>query len=127
MWQYEIATGRLYDDSGEVVATGYSGSGDYKNDANAQSMRNLGPIPEGLYLIGLPRNTVTHGPFVLPLEPNSENLMWGRSGFLIHGDSVVDPGSASEGCIIMPRAVREQIANSQDHDLKVVDLIGETT
>jgi len=64
-------------------------------------------------------DTVTHGPYVLPLTPSLNNQMFGRSGFLIHGDSVVNPGTASEGCIILPRAVRQQIWGAGDHVLQV--------
>jgi hypothetical protein len=46
--------------------------------------------------------------------------MFGRDGFLIHGDSVEHPGTASHGCIIMSRAIREAIAQSDDHELNVV-------
>lgn len=45
--------------------------------------------------------------------------MCGRSGFLIHGDSIAHTGQASHGCIILPRSVREQIAASGDDELEV--------
>jgi hypothetical protein len=38
----------------------------------------------------------------------------------MHGDSKEHPGCASEGCVILPRTVREQVWSSGDHDLKVV-------
>ena len=63
---------------------------------------------------------MTHGPYVLPLTPDPENLMYGRDGFLIHGDSITNPGSASEGCIILPRSARTMIAASGDNRLEVV-------
>jgi hypothetical protein len=44
----------------------------------------------------------------------------GRAGFLIHGDSVKAPGTASHGCIILPRAIRDRIAVSEDTRLCVV-------
>jgi hypothetical protein len=34
----------------------------------------------------------------------------GRTEFLIHGDSVDAPGTASEGCIILSPAIRKKIA-----------------
>lgn len=83
-------------------------------------MKNWGPIPCGLYTIGAHVDTMTHGPFVLPLTPSPQNEMFGRSAFLIHGDSKVAPGSASEGCIILSRSVRERIAKSGDHELRVI-------
>jgi hypothetical protein len=51
-------------------------------------------------------------------EPGTDTL--GRDGFLIHGDSVENPGTASHGCIILPRAVRDQISASGDKQIQVV-------
>lgn len=118
-WQYEQVTGRLLQD-GERVAIGYSGAGECKNDPSAQDVHNAGPIPRGTYTIGEPYDTKTHGPYVLRLTPDASNAMCGRSGFLIHGDSVVAPGTASEGCVIVGRAIRQKIWDSGDHELRVV-------
>jgi hypothetical protein len=52
---------------------------------------------------GPPINTAKHGPYVLRLEPASGTDTFGRSGFLMHGDSKKSPGCAFEGCVIMPR------------------------
>ena len=120
-WVWEIATGRLYTDAGDLLAIGYSGSPAYKNDIKAVSLHNEGPIPPGVYTIQAPRDTVTHGPYALPLEPSPSNVMYGRAGFLIHGDSVHAPGTASEGCIILPRAIRTEIWESGDHTLNVIE------
>lgn len=124
-WIYEIVSGKLYSPLGELCGAGYSGAAEHRNEATAQSLRNLGPICEGTYTIGPPIDTVTHGPFVLPLTPDSKNLMWGRYGFLIHGDSVVAPGTASQGCIIMPPDVRRAIWTDSDHTLQVIAQKGE--
>lgn len=118
-WAYSQASGKLAHD-GADVAFGYSGAGDGKNNPAMQDAHNVGPIPQGAYTINEPKDTVTHGPYVLPLTPDAENEMFGRAGFLIHGDSVVHPGTASEGCIIVPRAVREQIWASGDTRMTVV-------
>jgi hypothetical protein len=126
MWTWEIITGRMYADDGTLEGVGYSGNPANKNNPNAQSLVDQGPIPVGEYTINAPEDTVTHGPYVLPLTPDPKNLMWGRSGFLIHGDSVVAPGTASEGCIILARTVRELIWNSNDHVLNVVSQLEET-
>ena len=120
MWAYEQSTGRLFAPDGSLAGTGYSGAGAYKNDPTAQELKNLGPIPCGLYAIGEPVNTVTHGPYVLPLAPDPANEMFGRDGFLLHGDSVISPGAASEGCIVMDRVVRELVGNSPDKQLRVL-------
>ena len=118
-WRYEQATGRILQD-GQRVAIGYSGAGDCKNDPSAQDVHNAGPLPRGLYEIGAPVDTMTHGPYVLRLTPDPANEMCGRAGFLIHGDSKVAPGTASEGCIILRRMVREKIWDSGDKQLEVV-------
>lgn len=85
-----------------------------------QSVKDVGPVPTGRYRIDAPVNTVTHGPYVLRIVPDPKNVMYGRTGFLIHGDSVVSPGTASEGCIVQSRDVREKIWASGDRDLEVV-------
>ncbi|HUD64672.1 MAG TPA: tlde1 domain-containing protein [Candidatus Sulfotelmatobacter sp.] len=125
MWLYEQATGKLFDQDGELVGAGYSGGNcgqnpEGKNNPAMQKIHCVGPLPIGVYTISPPEDTVTHGPFVLPLTPYPTNFMFGRSGFLIHGDSVLRPGDASEGCIIMPRAVRERIWQSHDYSLQVI-------
>lgn len=123
MWTYQQRTGSLLKADGECLATGYSGFGADKNQPADESVKDLGPIPEGRYAIGLPQCVVEpgpHGPFVLPLTPLPSNQMFGRAGFLIHGDSIEHPGAASHGCIILPRPVREAIAGSADNQLEVV-------
>jgi hypothetical protein len=57
---------------------------------------------------------------VLRLEPEPDTDTFGRAGFLMHGDSGAHPGEASEGCIIMPRNVREAVWTGGDHELEVV-------
>lgn len=120
MWTYIQKTGAMLKPDGSVLGAGYSGKGAFKNVPNAQNLIDLGPIPEGTYYIGKPiAKTVTHGPYVLPLTPSPDNTMYGRDDFLIHGDSVVDPGNASEGCIVMPLYIREAIGMSDDLVLSV--------
>lgn len=120
MWTYEQKTGWLIDQGGLRLAQGYSGHLSGKNSPVHEDVVDVGPIPRGRYGIEAPVDTVTHGPYVLRLVPNYENQMFGRTGFLIHGDSVVEPGTASRGCIILPRFARERIWESSDHDLTVV-------
>jgi hypothetical protein len=118
MWQYQQQTGKLTSQAGNCVATGYSGHGAGKNNPAYQSVHNVGPLPEGFYHIHAPVDTQDHGPFVLRLEQFAENNMFGRDGFLIHGDSKQHPGEASHGCVILPRAIRELVWNSGDHQLE---------
>jgi hypothetical protein len=56
----------------------------------------------------------------MALIPKEGTDTFGRSGFLIHGDSVAMPGTASHGCIILSRDLREQISASGDNQLEVV-------
>jgi hypothetical protein len=119
-WTYSQKTGELQQD-GEPVATGYSGAGDGKNNPAMEDVHNVGPIPKGHWtIVGPPVNTTEHGPYVLSLKPASDTPTYGRDGFLLHGDSKESPGCASQGCIIMPRATREQVWKSRDPDLDVV-------
>lgn len=120
MWCYEQNSGRIFSQLGTCLAQGYSGFGSGRNNATLQSVPNVGPIPVGFYNISFVGDTPSHGPYVLGLEPFAENRMFGRAGFLIHGDSKEHPGLASHGCIIMPRPVRELIWESSDHQLEVV-------
>lgn len=130
MWTYVQKTGELSRD-GLHIAVGYSGFDDPesgqkgKNNPELQNVEEVGPIPVGKYFIGTPHDTLTHGPFVLPLKPDPANAMFGRTAFLMHGDSVVDPGTASRGCVIMSRAVRKQVAASGDKLLQVISGVAE--
>src|SRR5579864_6316798 len=114
MWIYKQSSGELSRD-GLGVGGGYAGFEAGKNNPAMQDQENVGPLPQGRYSIGAPQcvhSPGPHGPFILPLTPDPANQMFGRSGFLIHGDSIVSPGLASHGCIIMGRIIREQIAAS---------------
>ena len=124
MWVYAQASGELSrDDDAAVVSTGYSGSGEGKNNPAMQQIHDVGPIPRGIWHIGEPKcvdSVGPHGPFVLPLTAADGTETFGRSGFLCHGDSYGHPGQASHGCIVLNRHVREAIAASHDQLLKVV-------
>lgn len=128
MWTYRQRSGELLRD-GKFVAKGYSGKddgdgvpepGEGKNDPSAQTIRSIGPIPVGRYAIGQPFTHKTAGVFVMRLHPVAGTNTFGRSGFLIHGDSIKNPGTASQGCIVLPRWVRRTIWESRDLELEVV-------
>ncbi len=56
---------------------------------------------------------------VIRLVPDAATELFGRSGFLIHGDNA--SGTASQGCIIIGGAAnRQRIWNIGDHRLQVV-------
>lgn len=122
MWGYHQRSGELwYED--RMYATGYSGFGEGKNNPALQGVPDVGPIPRGSYLIGAPECITVagpHGKFVLRLTPILPVLPGGRAGFLMHGDKIGAPGTASHGCIILPRAIREAVAASGDPHLVVV-------
>jgi len=118
-WTYNQASGVLSHD-GEVIATGYSGHGLGENNPSLQDEPMVGPIPQGRYQIGPSFDSETHGPMVMRLTPEPDTNTFGRGGFLIHGDSILKPGSASLGCVIMPRLVRVEISASDDKVLEVV-------
>lgn len=119
MWTYDQKTGDM--SNGEIRSKGYSGHPPHTNDPAAQKLHCVGPIPQGFYnMAQLIEGQTTHGPYVIRLEPATGNAMFERSGFLIHGDSIAAPGTASNGCIIMSRPMREIIWKSNDHLLEVI-------
>jgi hypothetical protein len=123
-WTYAQQTGDLQQD-GKHVASGYSGFGEGKNNPEMENVRDVGPIPRGDWTIaGPPVDTAEHGPYVLELQPGAATETFGRSGFLMHGDSKESPGCASHGCVIMPRPVRERVWQSGDRELQVVATLG---
>lgn len=121
MWKYSQTTGRLETPEGKLACIGYAGNGLGKNNPKMQHMESIGPLPRGFYKIGLPYESRQVGPFALPLTPFPENKMYGRGAFRIHGDSIKHPGTASKGCIIAPRKVREEMAAHEDDVLEVVE------
>jgi len=118
MWNYSQSSGVLTHNFIRV-GMGYSGHGEGKNNPSLQNVPDVGPCPQGRYSIGAMHDTETHGPHVMALTPESGTNTFGRSGFLIHGDSLEHPGAASEGCIILPRPIRDQISASNDYELTV--------
>jgi len=85
-----------------------------------QNVPNVGPIPQGTYDIGQQVDSPNTGPGVLPLTPQSNENMYGRSAFQIHGDNRRGNQSASQGCMIFGRDTRNRINNSGDNVLVVV-------
>jgi len=117
---YEQKTGRLTDSKGSIMGVGYSGNGQGKNNPLMQDVKNVGVIPRGKYMIGNPYDSPHTGAFTLPLIPDPTNKMFGRNEFKIHGDNISAPGTASQGCIILPRIVRIAINNSSDKYINVI-------
>jgi len=110
-FEYQQSTGILTQD-GNVLATGYSGHGDGVNDPALQNQHDIGPIPQGVYTIGMPHADAQVGPIAMRLEPAPDNEMFGRGDFLIHGDTTAMDHTASHGCIIMPHDTRVAIGTA---------------
>ena len=120
MWIYAQKTGALLR-HGQLAGHGYSGLDNGKNNPAMQALHDIGPIPQGTWtILGPPLNSTEHGPYVLRLQAAPDTCTFQRSGFLMHGDSIRAPGTASKGCIVLPHAVREFVWNSGDTELEVV-------
>jgi hypothetical protein len=122
MWKFQITTGNMYDPAGALISTGYAGGNQGKNPEGKdnpadESVRNIGPIPEGIYTFGPLRLQYPKlGAYCFPLIPDPGNQMYGRSGFFCHGDTT-PPGNASDGCIIQPHSTRQAMYISTDQTL----------
>lgn len=133
MWTYEQQTGRFFDPDGKFAAQGYSGGGTDpdnldalagKNNPAMQDVHFIGPIPQGLWTAGEPVNSATHGRYALGLTPDVGTETFGRDHFLLHGDSIILPGFASDGCPIAPYETRVKFWESGDHQIQVVGMVG---
>jgi hypothetical protein len=120
MWTYDSANGNLSQDGSFVVA-GYSGIGDGLNNPAEEMDADIGPIPRGDYTIDpFFDDPGGKGPIVAHLIPAPETATFNRSGFMIHGDNAAMNHTASHGCIILDREIRQRIAASGDTALEVV-------
>ena len=126
MFQFKISTG-VMTQNGTFVGDGYSGDPQHTDMPSAEDLKNEGPLPEGYYEIqlitgsdGIACDYEHKKAPVMRLIPDPDNEMYGRGGFLIHGDLIGNPGAGSHGCIVMPHGAREFIANSGDNRLQVI-------
>lgn len=103
----------------EPVGKGYSGHGEGLNNPKMQMVHGVGPLPRGLWEIGHFFDDKHLGVVVAALKPTSQDL-FGRSGFFIHGDNKSMNHTASDGCIILSRALREAIRDSQEKYIEVI-------
>lgn len=111
-FHYYIGCGTLAvfrDGEQRPLAVGYSGARGHINHIPSVSIRSKGPVPPGTwYLARAPWSR--RGPQVISLTPDVATQTYGRTAFLIHGDNKRQNQTASAGCIIMPRHVRDVIA-----------------
>ena len=118
---YDQVTGHISKDDGEVIATGWAGNGEGKNNPALQAERNVGPLPQGLYQVGeweYEHNGLGHDVVAL-LQVEGETF--DRSGFFIHGPSVnlEHYGQESKGCIVVPRDGRLVVKSLNPDFVKV--------
>lgn len=107
MATYSQSTGKFTTADGTSY-NGYSGNGEGLNNPSKESVPFVGPIPKGEYTVA--SITTSKGPTTLVLTPASSNKMYGRNGFLIHGDNSRNDNSASEGCIIVGPDARKKLS-----------------
>ena len=120
-WQFQQSTGNLTNPDGEVVGQGYSGHDAGVDNPAEQNIAMVGPIPQGQWSIGeFFDDPGGKGPHVCHLTPLPGTETLGRSGFMIHGDNAAGNHTASEGCIILARPLREMVSGSGDGSLVVV-------
>ena len=117
-WLWDQSAGELWL-NGTLVSRGYAGRGKGKNNPAMQAAVAVGPIPQGNWLMTELYDSKNVGPLAIKIVPKAGTDALGRSAFRIHGDSIRDPGSASHGCIILPRVIRQQIWRSGIRDLVV--------
>lgn len=124
MTSFQVGKGLIWID-GRKIGPAYSGAPGAVNDESRASEKDTGPIPVGIWTIGKPVDKLTPGdelgPFCLPLTPDPGTRTFGRSGFWVHGDNASHNQSASHGCIVAARAVREQIDADPDRRIFVTD------
>lgn len=124
MITFQIHTGAIRKD-GVLVGSGYAGAPGFVNDPSATALKAKGPLPVGIYKIG--PSEAQHqslGIFVLPLEPQPGNEMFGRGDFYFHGANAAKDldgqQASSEGCIVTDHDTRVLIDQDADHMLAVV-------
>jgi hypothetical protein len=119
-WNFKQGSGLLWNDDGTVRSVGWAGQREGKNNPAMQDVPKTGPLPVGEYTINEPHDSPHTGPYTMDLTPSPNNNMFGRDDFRIHGAAFEHPELSSEGCIIMPKPVREKIWTSGDRKLTVV-------
>ncbi|MDN4629517.1 tlde1 domain-containing protein [Erwinia sp. PsM31] len=117
-WIYNVTLKTFRHNGRYEFSARYAGAPGYKNNPEDECLKDRGPLPRGKYrIIGVPFTHHKAGRFTLRLEPDTGNSMCGRDGFLIHGDSIKAPGTASNGCIILDQKFRRKIWESMDKEI----------
>lgn len=117
-WVYNVKTKKFTLNREYMFEARYAGAPGYKDNPEHECLVNKGPLPRGRYrIVGVPFTHKKAGRYTLRLEPDAHNKMCGRAGFLIHGDSKKDPGTASNGCIVVDFGFRQKIWDSNDKEI----------
>ena len=120
MLTYSQSTGDISFGEG-LLGHGWAGRGDGKNNPEMQHVRCTGPLPRGFYALGAWEEHHGHlGPIVAALTPDSDNVMFGRDAFYIHGPSSTHYGEESMGCIVLPNILRRAVRATGANRLEVV-------
>lgn len=112
-WMYAQRSGVLTAPDGSYAGNGYSGVGAGLDNPAEEDVPDTGPIPRGSYRIGPAFTHPVCGPLAMRLDALPGTDTFGRGGFLCHGDTVAQDHSASHGCVILGRPIREAIAASE--------------
>jgi len=84
--------------------SGYSGTGEGRNNPAAQHKVDVGPIPQGGWWWGSPYYSPRTGQNTIRLTPLTNNQCFNtkrnRDSFRVHGDN--KKKDASKGCLILP-------------------------
>lgn len=129
-WTYRINTHTLTSPTGQTYSGGiYSGAfGPNQNNAascDLSGMVGVCPIRPGSWTGTMILNSDKTGPDTIILEPDKPTaaaltaLGHVPGSYRMHGDSIANPGHASEGCLIAPHEVRMAFWSSPDHELIV--------
>lgn len=126
-WVYSQSSGRLYladsQDVRTLVASGYSGAAGHRNQSDDEHLVARGPIPRGVWRIGVGHTHRRLGRVSIPLEAADPSKIHGRSGFYIHGDNAEANGTASSGCIILDYNTRCWLAAGRTAGIRTLVVV----
>lgn len=122
-FRYNSASGAFFladsQNGRALVGHGYSGAAGFANKQSEEAKVAKGPIPRGMWRLGAAFRHVRLGEVAIPIHPLEGTNTFGRTAFYIHGDNRAANGTASSGCIILPRDARDFIARSGVRTLEV--------
>lgn len=118
---YCITNGKITQEDGTLVATGWAGHGAGKNNPEMVSVKDVGPLPPGTYQVGAWGLHGEVGPLSAILT-QIQGETYGRNDFLIHGPDMDASkyGEESKGCIVVPRTDRLRVIALKPQTITVV-------